>query len=91
MQEIICNYFGETVMSCGKCDVCIEQKQTTSITKKIEFFRNEILEKITNQFTTIDYFKPTNKLQKTAFELAVRSLLDDELIELNYKNEIRKK
>ena len=90
-QEIICNYFGETVMSCGKCDVCIEQKQTISITKKIEFFRSEILEKITNQFTTIDYFKPTNKLQKTAFELAVRSLLDDELIELNYKNEIRKK
>lgn len=90
-QVMICSYFGDVVLPCGKCDNCLEQKNKEDIAQKIEEARHSILEKLTNEFMGIDYFLPNNYYQKNNFELAIRCLLDDKLIELNLKNEIRKK
>jgi len=90
-QIVICNYFGDKILPCGKCDICLEQKQDKSKFERIEVARTDILEKITNDFISIDYFMPTKHILKNDYELAVRSLLDDGMIELNYKDEIRRK
>jgi ATP-dependent DNA helicase RecQ len=90
-QYIICEYFGDRILPCGRCDICLEHKHNEDKAAKISAARTDILKKITNEFVPIDYFIPDKFFQKHDYELAMRSLLDDQLMELNYKNEIRKK
>lgn len=90
-QKIICNYFGDDVIACGKCDICLELKHQHNFDVNIENARNNILSNLSYDYVPVSQILPPSYLKKNDSELAIRTLLDDKLIELNNNNEIRKK
>jgi ATP-dependent DNA helicase RecQ len=90
-QQIICNYFGDNVLPCGNCDICLEKKHNAQKHKNIDEARFDILQNISVNFLSINNIIPDTHFAKADYEFAIRTLLDDKLIEINNNHEIRRK
>jgi len=90
-QKIFCQYFGDDVLACGRCDVCLNAKHQQNFEENMKITRATIISKLNDNFIPIQQILPNTYLAKTDFELAMRTLLDDGLVEINVKHEVRKK
>lgn len=90
-QVFICSYFDEkNTLPCGKCDICIENKKKIEHHKQFNDAKKIILDK-----TKSNWVKATDILPKNAhfaeqlYKETIRFLLDEKLLMINDKNELK--
>lgn len=90
-QQVICTYFGEAEpVKCGKCDVCMEEKKRSEFSEEFIQTKNQILGLVKNDWIKMEEILPENahfKLQ--LYKDVIRFLLDEKLILINEKNELK--
>lgn len=92
-QIVICSYFGENdVAACTTCDICIENKKKNELHENFELAKNKILDKLDKlNWLHNDIVLPKKAhFAKQTYKEAIRFLLDEKLIEINEKNELRR-
>lgn len=91
-QQIICHYFGEEeVVNCGKCDVCLEKKITSLGNLQFQKARKDILEKVQFNWVSTDTVLPENAhFVKQIYKEVIRFLLDEKVLMMNDKNELKR-
>lgn len=92
--QLIQEYFGEeTFQTCGKCDVCIDQKKKASVTET-NSLRDEILNLVKSKLYTIDQLE--KRIEPTDTEVfvdVVREMVDEGELEYDkvWRLRIKKK
>lgn len=91
-QVIICSYFGEKeVVPCGKCDICLEKKRKLEQDANFRKAKKEILEKMDNKWNKVEELLPRNAhFAKALYKEVIRFLLDEKVIVMNDKNELKR-
>ncbi|MCB9032764.1 MAG: RecQ family ATP-dependent DNA helicase [Chitinophagales bacterium] len=90
-QKIICTYFGDEINDCGQCDVCLEKKYNAQKTEKLKEIKKNILSISTDVWININDIIPKKHFEKHDYELVIRELLDEQILIMNEKNEIKRK
>ena len=90
-QIVICTYFGESkTEKCGICDICIEEKNKTNNPKVVEEIKLFILEKTKNNWVKSEDILPQNAhFTAQLYKEVIRFLIDEKMLEINDKNELR--
>lgn len=70
------SYFDETYSNCGKCDICLKNKNTTEVD-----YHDLLLKKISNQKTSLEnLLSDVGNVKKEKFLNALREMLDAGII-----------
>jgi ATP-dependent DNA helicase RecQ len=90
-QVVVCAYFYEKeVPPCGKCDVCLDQKNKLDTDKNFEIIKQDILGKTKNTFIPIEKIIPENAFyKKEQYKKVIRFMLDERMLMMNEQNEIK--
>ena len=90
-QVVVCAYFDEKeVPPCGRCDVCLEQKNKLDADKNFESIKSDILGKTKNNFIPIEKIIPENAFyKKEQYKKVIRFMLDERMLMMNEQNEIK--
>ncbi|MCL2597819.1 MAG: RecQ family ATP-dependent DNA helicase [Paludibacter sp.] len=82
--KILLAYFGQTdVESCGKCDICLKNKDQTLATNEFDVIGSEIEKLLHNEPQSIQFIiKNINKNERKVMDV-VRFLIDNETITLD--------
>jgi ATP-dependent DNA helicase RecQ len=90
-QQRICQYFGDTVLPCGKCDVCLDKQHREKHHKEFELAKTDLLKKISREWVAAKKLIPQQAhYREELYKEVMRYLLDEKLLELNDKNELRR-
>lgn len=92
-QVLICNYFEETeVETCGRCDICLEAKKKSEFNEDFNAAKVDVLQKTSDAWLNINDLLPKNAhFAKQLYKDVIRFLLDEKLLIINNKNELKKK
>lgn len=90
-QQVICTYFGEVeTEKCGRCDICVADKKRKEFSAEFIESKNHILELVKNDWVKMENVLPQNAHFKTQlYKEVIRFLLDEKLLLLNDKNELK--
>ncbi len=90
-QVYICNYFGEQeVNACGRCDICLEEKNKQDVKENFDKAKDDILQK-TNDWIHVEKILPANAhFARQLYKDVIRFLLDEKILMSNEKEEIKK-
>jgi ATP-dependent DNA helicase RecQ len=91
-QVVICSYFDEEdVIPCGKCDCCLENKKKLEQHAAFNAAKQDILEKAkTNWVKTEDVLPKNAHYAEKLYKDTIRFLLDERLLLINDKNELKR-
>ena len=92
-QTYICNYFGEKkAPACKRCDVCLEEKKKVEFDEDFLLAKRTILEKIDAEkwIKTEDILPENAHFAKQLYKDVIRFLLDEKMLQVNNKNELKR-
>lgn len=90
-QQYICRYFGDTnTASCGRCDICLEEKKKQELKHDFENAKRYILQRTQENWVKADDLLPKNAhFAAQLYKDVIRFLLDEKLLVANEKNELK--
>lgn len=90
-QVIICTYFGENnIENCGVCDNCIKEKKEREAKHTFELIKQDILNKTKNNWVQSEEILPSEAhFSAQQYKDVIRFLLDENILQLNDKNELK--
>jgi ATP-dependent DNA helicase RecQ len=90
-QQLICQHFGDTVVPCGKCDICLDRQHREQHGTEFETAKTTILNKINKDWIYANKIIPQKAhYKKELYKEVLRYLIDEKMVELNEKNELRR-
>lgn len=91
-QSIICSYFGENnVVNCNRCDVCLEANKKLYRTEDFKTAKDFILKNTANNWISMESLLPKHAHFETQlYKEVIRFLLDEKMLLLNNKNELKR-
>lgn len=92
-QQYVAAYFGEKEpVQCGRCDICIEAKTKKATKAAFDKVKKHILQQAGGQWMKLEHLLPGQEhFGKQLYKDVIRFLLDEKMLELNDRNEIRRK
>jgi ATP-dependent DNA helicase RecQ len=90
-QAIICSYFGEeNEVKCNRCDVCLEENKKLHHTEDFKNAKDFILKNTTENWTSMETLLPKNAhFENQLYREVIRFLLDEKMLLVNNKNELK--
>lgn len=90
-QRVICQYFGETdADKCGRCDICLEEKKKAELQEDFNHAKSYILQKTKDSWVKSEDLLPENAhFAQQLYKEVIRFLLDEKLLLINDKNELK--
>ncbi|MFN8284188.1 MAG: ATP-dependent DNA helicase RecQ [Chitinophagales bacterium] len=90
-QAIICSYFGESnTVRCNRCDVCLEENKKLHHSEDFKHAKEFILKSTAENWMPMDALLPKAHFENLLYKEVVRFLLDEKLVIVNNKNELKK-
>lgn len=90
-QQYICQHFGDTVLPCGKCDVCLDRQHREKYRQEFDAAKSTLLRQIGEAWIPAKKLIPQQAhYRKELYQDVLRYLLDERLIILNDKNELKR-
>ena len=90
-QAIICPYFGEeNEIKCNRCDVCLEENKMLHHTLDFKNAKDFILKNTEENWIPMENLLPKNAhFENQLYKEVIRFLLDEKLLLVNNKNELK--
>jgi ATP-dependent DNA helicase RecQ len=89
-QQYIARYFGEmSVERCRRCDICIEETRRMKANKDFKAAKDDVLNKAQQWISSEKIFPENGHFAKQLYKEVIRFLLDEKLLLLNERNELK--